>query len=458
MDAKNVGRFITALRTEKGIRPEALAAGMRVNVETVLQWERGVGYPSIEQFPELARLLGTTTDELFRGAQVVRTGVDTTKSIQQGTGFASSLNYSRNLAIAPMIISVVFACVGALWFLLFSKMFPTLVAMFSICIAGVCLSWLYVELMIQKSDAAVFDENMYLVVKIISIIGLTLMLSVFIDKRYVQSKIFDTKLYPLFISLLQAAFLSLTYFKICEAVADKPNHKIVSFANNKFYICFSGVVVILLIALQQTCGIVLINRYGYKVLQEQAVTLFFVVMFLIVFVKAIPIIGNKKIKLLILISLAVFIVCHMTHPSYFNMSLKFLTENNMLKTNYQWRLFYQAAGMIRFGSTALFPLSLMSAAGSLRQNGGSIGKSYSLMFMCFGIYQIAKTFLIDLFLPMFSESTNIFISSMGARSVFISDVIGVILILIYFVRVRKCSQTDTLPEQEKVLPTTNLQH
>lgn len=67
MDVKNTGKFICALRKEKGLTQAALAETLGISNRTVSKWENGDGMPDIALLQEVASALGVTVDELLRG-------------------------------------------------------------------------------------------------------------------------------------------------------------------------------------------------------------------------------------------------------------------------------------------------------------------------------------------------------------------------------------------------------
>ncbi len=67
MDVKKTGLLIKNLRTEKGLTQSSLAETLNISNRTVSKWENGDGLPDIGILPELAAVLGVTTDELLAG-------------------------------------------------------------------------------------------------------------------------------------------------------------------------------------------------------------------------------------------------------------------------------------------------------------------------------------------------------------------------------------------------------
>ena len=60
-----LGRRIKALRTERGMTQEALAAALEVTPQAVSKWENGVTAPDISLLPGISVAFGVTIDELF---------------------------------------------------------------------------------------------------------------------------------------------------------------------------------------------------------------------------------------------------------------------------------------------------------------------------------------------------------------------------------------------------------
>lgn len=69
MDNEAIGRFLWALRREKGWKQQEAAARLGVTDKTVSKWETGRGLPDISALPEVAALYGVTVDELLAGAR-----------------------------------------------------------------------------------------------------------------------------------------------------------------------------------------------------------------------------------------------------------------------------------------------------------------------------------------------------------------------------------------------------
>ena len=64
---KTLGMRIAEYRKVKGMKQDELAEKLGVSAQAVSKWENDVSCPDIMTLPELAKLLGVTTDELLTG-------------------------------------------------------------------------------------------------------------------------------------------------------------------------------------------------------------------------------------------------------------------------------------------------------------------------------------------------------------------------------------------------------
>ena len=70
MEQNIIGTTIAALRREKGLTQDALAAQLGVSAQAVSKWENGLSCPDILMLPEIAELFGISVDALFGRASV----------------------------------------------------------------------------------------------------------------------------------------------------------------------------------------------------------------------------------------------------------------------------------------------------------------------------------------------------------------------------------------------------
>lgn len=64
---QTLGMRIATLRKRKAMTQEDLAEKMGVSSQAVSKWENDISCPDIQSLPKLARILGTTVDELLSG-------------------------------------------------------------------------------------------------------------------------------------------------------------------------------------------------------------------------------------------------------------------------------------------------------------------------------------------------------------------------------------------------------
>lgn len=67
MEKKTLGKFIAALRKERGMTQKELGEKLFVTDKTVSRWECDESAPELSLLPVIAELFGVTTDELLRG-------------------------------------------------------------------------------------------------------------------------------------------------------------------------------------------------------------------------------------------------------------------------------------------------------------------------------------------------------------------------------------------------------
>ncbi len=65
MEQNIIGTTIAALRREKGLTQDALAAQLGVSAQAVSKWENGLSCPDILMLPEIAEFFDVSVDALF---------------------------------------------------------------------------------------------------------------------------------------------------------------------------------------------------------------------------------------------------------------------------------------------------------------------------------------------------------------------------------------------------------
>lgn len=70
MDQIKTGKFISALRKEKGLTQLQLADILSISDKTVSKWERGTGLPDVSLMLPLCEALGISVNELLNGEKM----------------------------------------------------------------------------------------------------------------------------------------------------------------------------------------------------------------------------------------------------------------------------------------------------------------------------------------------------------------------------------------------------
>lgn len=65
MKNEQMGQMIASLRKKKNLTQQELADQLNITDKAVSKWERGLAYPDISLMPQLANILGVTTDTLL---------------------------------------------------------------------------------------------------------------------------------------------------------------------------------------------------------------------------------------------------------------------------------------------------------------------------------------------------------------------------------------------------------
>ncbi|MEA4812979.1 MAG: helix-turn-helix transcriptional regulator [Anaerolineaceae bacterium] len=65
--AESLGTRIAELRRAKGITQEEMAGKLNVSPQAVSKWENDISCPDIMALPQIAKMLGTSVDELLSG-------------------------------------------------------------------------------------------------------------------------------------------------------------------------------------------------------------------------------------------------------------------------------------------------------------------------------------------------------------------------------------------------------
>ncbi len=120
MENEKIGRFICALRKEKGMTQKELAERLGITDKAVSKWERGLSCPDISLLPALAGLLGVSVGELLGGERSSPAAQETEAGIDMALSFAKkeaddrrrswqtavSLSFSLLLLVGAVVCSI----------------------------------------------------------------------------------------------------------------------------------------------------------------------------------------------------------------------------------------------------------------------------------------------------------------------------------------------------------------
>ena len=70
MDQIKIGKFIAALRKDKGLTQEQLGEKLGVTNKTISRWENGNYMPDVEMLPLLSKEFGVSINELISGERL----------------------------------------------------------------------------------------------------------------------------------------------------------------------------------------------------------------------------------------------------------------------------------------------------------------------------------------------------------------------------------------------------
>ena len=102
---EKVGAYIMIMRKARKYTQQGLAEKLGVSHQAVSNWERGESMPDISILPQLAALLGTTTDKIlsadkddFKGFDEILENVNIVTKRKKKNKDAEILDYLNNVA------------------------------------------------------------------------------------------------------------------------------------------------------------------------------------------------------------------------------------------------------------------------------------------------------------------------------------------------------------------------
>lgn len=95
MDNNKIGKFITALRKEKGLTQQELGKKLFVTDKAVSKWERGLSLPDITILKALATILDVDVSELLNGEKGKKTNIDVQEEIDKAVAKLKEEQYQK---------------------------------------------------------------------------------------------------------------------------------------------------------------------------------------------------------------------------------------------------------------------------------------------------------------------------------------------------------------------------
>lgn len=109
MNAQKTGRLIAAIRKEQNRTQQDLANELSVSSAAVSKWERGVGFPDVSLIETLAKSLGITVAELFKGERIENSIDDEYERLLSDVVKVSTNEISKKKKVMNWIIAVTVA-------------------------------------------------------------------------------------------------------------------------------------------------------------------------------------------------------------------------------------------------------------------------------------------------------------------------------------------------------------
>ena len=143
MDMKKFGSFLAELRKEKGMTQAQLAARLNVTDKAVSRWERGVGYPDMNNFEPLAKALEVSVLELMQGERRSGGEVPCEEADRAVTDAVTLVNRQHEVDRMNLLVGSACLVMAFLTTLMVGWSNLVWVVVFYCCVAGAAISWNY---------------------------------------------------------------------------------------------------------------------------------------------------------------------------------------------------------------------------------------------------------------------------------------------------------------------------
>ena len=142
-DLKEIGRFITECRKEKGLTQKALGEKLNVTDRAVSKWETGRSFPDVAILEQLCEELGISVSELLAGKKIDEAlyQEETEKMLISSIGNAQLYGYQIALHILTFT-AMMFVCVPVLLFTNTNIELAAWISVIACILITICITYL----------------------------------------------------------------------------------------------------------------------------------------------------------------------------------------------------------------------------------------------------------------------------------------------------------------------------
>ncbi len=152
MDAREIGKFIACLRTEKGCTQQELADKLNISNKTISKWETGRGMPDCALLKPLADILEISVNELLSGEKLALT--DSKEIMEKSDEIIVSTLQSKKRIVK--IFKILVSVILIVSFILCAS----LNYLYTLGLNSMAVQWQY-DVVNASNDARLVDDNIY---------------------------------------------------------------------------------------------------------------------------------------------------------------------------------------------------------------------------------------------------------------------------------------------------------
>ena len=142
-DLKEIGRFITECRKEKGLTQKALGEKLNVTDRAVSKWETGRSFPDVAILEQLCEELGISVSELLAGKRIDEElyQKETEKMLISSISNAQLYGYQIALHVLTLT-AMILVCVPVLLFTNTNAKLAAWISVFACILLTICITYL----------------------------------------------------------------------------------------------------------------------------------------------------------------------------------------------------------------------------------------------------------------------------------------------------------------------------